>query len=59
MLTLVLSKYCYRFLIDGHLLFGPEWSPEEPINYPELVMYCIDNSVIARSNSKIRFVRTF
>jgi hypothetical protein len=42
MLTLVLSKYCYRFLIDGHLLFGPEWSPEEPINYPELVMYCID-----------------
>lgn len=42
MLTLLLSKYCYRFLIDGHLLFGPEWSPEDPINYPELVMYCID-----------------
>ncbi len=42
MLTHVLSNNCYRFLIGGHLLFGPEWSPEEPINYPELVMYCID-----------------
>ncbi len=42
MLTHVLLNNCYRFLIDGHLLFGPEWSPEEPINYPELIMYCID-----------------
>jgi hypothetical protein len=42
MLTYILTNNCYRFLIDGHLLFGPEWSPEEPINYPELIMYCID-----------------
>ncbi len=42
MLAHALTNNCYRYLKCGRLVNVPDHGPEDPINFPELVMYCID-----------------